>query len=552
MEYKELVKLYNNLESTTKNLKKRDFVSEFLKKAKTKELDILIPLILGNVYPKGKKDLGVASKTLKKVIIKSTGASKKEFEKVFKKTGDMGETAEKLVKAKTQQQLGKKKLKAKDVYKSLRKLPDIEGKGSESRKMSVLSGLISHATDKQAKYITRTALEKMRTGVGEGTVRDAIAKAFDKDKKKVEEVFNYIADYGKVARKAKKGELDKVSIEIGSPLKVMLARKSESLKEALGKFDNVAIETKYDGFRCAIHKDKDNITIFSRRLEDVTKQFPDLVELAKNGLSAKSCIVEGEVLAIHEDTERPMSFQKLSQRIQRKYDIEKMTEKIPIQMNLFDLVYYNGKNYMKKSLKERWKTLKKIVTESKNKFQLAQHIETKDKAKAKDFYKKALKAGQEGVIVKNLDAKYQPGKRVGYWLKVKPTMEPLDLVVVGAEWGEGKRAGWLSSYKLAARKGDDLIVVGKMASGFTEDQLDEMTKRLKKLVEDETGNTVKLKPKVVIEVNYEEIQKSPNYEGGYALRFPRLNRIRDDKSVADADTMKRIKRLYKQQRGRSS
>jgi DNA ligase-1 len=294
------------------------------------------------------------------------------------------------------------------------------------------------------------------------------------------------------------------------------------------------------------------VKIFSRRLEDVTDQFPEVVGWAKDRIKVKQCIVEGEILAIDPKTHAPKPFQQLSRRIRRKYNIEEVAKEIPVRMDLFDIVWVNGENWMKRPLSERWSELKKIIDESKGRFQLVNHIETKSLNEAEKFYKESLASGMEGLIVKNIDAHYDPGKRVGFWLKVKPIMEPLDLVVVGAEWGEGKRAKWLSSFILAVRdtRTQKFLENGKMASGLTEKQLEEMTVRLKKLITEEHGKSVKVKPDVVIEVGYEEIQRSPKYDTGYALRFPRLLRIRDDKAPKDANTVADVERLFKQQKKR--
>ena len=299
---------------------------------------------------------------------------------------------------------------------------------------------------------------------------------------------------------------------------------------------------------CQIHKDGSEISVFSRRMENVTKQFPDIVALARKYINCKQCIVEGEAVAIKEG--RPQPFQLLSKRIRRKYDIEKMVREIPVQINLFDLLYLDGVSYIDEPLTERWASLKKIVTQDKS-FRSADHLETTDIDDAAEFYEAALAASQEGVIVKNMEARYQPGKRVGFWLKVKEILEPLDLVVVGAEWGEGKKAMWLSSVILAAWKGNKLVATGRMASGFTEDQLEQLTKTLKPLIIKEEGKVVAVKPVVVIEIGYEEIQRSPKYESGYALRFPRLLRLRtEEKKPEDADTVTTIEKLFKMQRGR--
>ncbi|MBS3051352.1 MAG: ATP-dependent DNA ligase [Candidatus Aenigmarchaeota archaeon] len=442
--------------------------------------------------------------------------------------------------------LAKRELTTDQVFDNLRKLPSIAGQGSQDKKIGLIAELLSAASPKEARYIVRTALGQMRIGVAAGIVRDAIAKAFDKEPKEIERIYDILGDFGKVAEMAKRGKL-KAEIIVGIPLRVMLADRAADLKEAMEKFEHVAIETKYDGFRVQIHKNNNDVRIFSRRMDDVTRQFPDMAAMAKEGIKCGQCIVEGEALAIKAG--RPQPFQLLSKRIQRKYHIERMVKEIPVQVNLFDLLYIDGETYMNQPLAERWSALKKAVKESKS-FRLADHIETKDFAVANKFYKSSIASGQEGVIVKNSTAHYQPGKRVGYWLKVKEILDPLDLVVVGAEWGEGRRARWFSSVILAARDKGKLVSTGRMASGFTEEQLEELTKTLKPLIIGEEGKIAAVKPKVVLEIGYEELQKSPKYESGYAMRFPRLLNFRSDKSPEDCTTLKEIEKIYSLQRGR--
>ena len=543
MKYSKMVEVYEKLEATTKKLEKRDILADFYKKSDT--LNEVVLLSMGIVSTK--EELGLASEMVKKIIIKSSGTNDKELTKKFKETGDLGLTAEFFIKNKKQQSLAKRELTAEKVFENLKKLPEIIGSGSQDKKIDLVKELVSSASPKEARYIIRTVLGEMRIGVAAGIVRDAIAKAFDKEPKEIEHAFNITGNYGTVAEMAKENRL-KAEIIIGSPVRVMLADRSPDLKAALEEFENPAIEIKYDGFRMAIHKKDEKISLFSRRLDDVTNQFPEIVKWSRECLKSKECIVEGEVLAIGK--KGPLPFQQLSRRIQRKYDIEKMVKEIPVQVNLFDIIYYNKTNYMEKPLKERWNRLKEITKQIKN-FQLAEHIETKDMKKANEFYTKSLSMGQEGVIVKNMDAVYQPGKRVGYWLKVKPVMEPLDLVIVGATWGEGQRTKWLGSLLLAARSGKEFLSTGMMGSGLTEEQLKEVTKKLRKIITEEHGRSVKVKPQIVVEVGYEEIQKSPKYPSGYALRFPRLLRFREkEKKPSDADTVATIEKLYKQQRGR--
>ena len=551
MKYMELAELYRRLEATTKKLGKRDMLAEFYARCGDEKLYKAVVLSMGTVFPRGEQELGIAGELMKRIITKVTGAGGREVVEQFKKTGDLGSAAERLLLKRRQSTLGKKELTIDLVFDNLRKLPEISGAGSQDKKISLIAELLSSATPEEAKYIVRTTLGQMRIGVAAGIVRDAIAKAFGQPAKEVEHAYNLVGDYGHLAELAKKGRL-KAEIELYRPIHVMLAgRGGDDIKAAVESFKSAAIEIKYDGFRVSVHKRGNDVRVFSRRLEDVTRQFPDIAAWARERLRAKECIVDGEAVAYDAAKNRTLPFQQLSRRIQRKHDIEKMVREIPVQVNLFDIVYLGGRSLMKEPLRERWGSLKKIAKESKQ-FRLAGHIETNDAAEAEKFYNSALRAGQEGVIVKNLDAHYQPGRRVGFWLKVKPILEPLDLVIVGAEWGEGHKSKWLSSMLLACRKGSRLVETGRMASGFTEQQLEELTKKLKGLIVDEHGKFVRVKPQVVVEIGYEELQKSPKYPSGYAPRFPRLLRIRDpaEKGPKDADTLQTIEKIYRMQRRR--
>jgi len=544
MRYAEIVEIYEKLESTTKKLEKRDILADFYKKCPEEYLAKVVKLSIGEI-----EDLGIADEMMRRIIAKTYGVSTNEVTKKLKEIGDLGKVAEFFAQHRKQKSLASKKLTIDKILENFELLMKISGPGSQDKKINLVSELLSNAEGKEARYIVRTILGDMRIGVAEGVVRDAIAKAFNRDPKQVEHLYDVMGDFGRVAELSKAGKM-KVDIQLGRPVRVMLAERAKNLKEAMEAFEEPAIEIKLDGFRAQIHKEGNKITIFSRRLEDVTKQFPEIAKSAREHLKARDCIVEGEILAIDKNG-KPLPFQNLSRRIQRKYDIEKMVKEIPVMINLFELIYINGENWMHEPLKKRWNKLKEIVEPEKRRFELVEHIETKDLKEAEKFYERSLAMGEEGVIVKNLNAHYQPGKRVGYWLKVKPIMEPLDLVIYGGTWGTGKRAKWIGSIILAARMGDKFVPTGMMGSGLTEEQLEELTKRMKKIIIEEKGIEVKVKPEIVVEVAYEEIQKSPNYPSGYALRFPRLLRFREsEKRPEEIDTVATIEKLYKQQRGR--
>ena len=564
MKYSLLADYYERLESTSLKLKKTAILAELFRKVSSEDLERVVLLVQGRVYPKYTQlELGIATQMMIKAINRATGYSEKEIEEIFKKKGDLGLTAEECLKKKKQVTLFRKKLSLKDVFEKIRKLALITGEKSQEKKLSLIAELIVSAEPKEVRYIVRTILEELRTGVAEGIIRDAIAKAFllteksskeEKERaiKAVEYAWNVLSDFSEVAKIAReegiKG-LKKVKPILGKPLQVMLGLSAKNIEEVLEEFKKVVAEWKYDGMRTAIHKKGEKIWIFTRRQEDVTFQFPDIVELARKGLKAKECIVEGEALGIDPKSGNPLPFQKLSQRIHRKYEIDRMVKEIPIQVNLFDIIYLNGKILFSKPLKERWEILKKVVKPIPQKFQLAKHIVTDNLKILEKFYHEALEAGQEGIFLKVLNAPYIFGRHVGGWYKIKPVMETLDLVIIGAEWGTGIRAKWLSSYILACRDPDtgNFLACGMMGTGLTEEQFELMTKTLKPLIIKESGKKVMVKPKIVVEVAFQEIQKSPNYESGFALRFPRLVRVREDKSVEEVDTLSRVKRLFESQ-----
>ncbi|MEM5782586.1 MAG: ATP-dependent DNA ligase [Candidatus Aenigmatarchaeota archaeon] len=565
MKYALLAEVYEKLESISGKIEKTNIISKILTEASKDLLPKIVLLLNGRVFPSwSEEEIGIANQLMIRAIAKSYGIGVENVIKSFKKIGDLGLVAEEFASKRRQITLGVKELTIEKVFDNLQLIATQTGDGSQERKLNLITELLVQAKPKEAKYIVRTVLGELRVGVAEGIVRDAIAQAFKVSPEIVENAWFLNPDYGEIAKIAKeKGELGlkKVKIEIGKPIMVLLAEKAPSLEDAVKSFDKVALEYKYDGARMIIEKDeKNNFWIYTRRLENVTKAFPDVVELCKKGLKAKSCIVDGEGIAINPKNGRPMPFQFLSQRIKRKYDIEKAVKEIPVQLNLFDVVYLNGEILFDLPLEKRRKILSSIVKTIPGKLQLAKQLVAKDLKEAEKFYKEALDAGHEGLIVKNLEAKYQPGRRVaGGWLKVKPVMESLDLVIIGAAWGTGKRAGWLGSYILGCRDPDTgkFLECGMLGTGIKEKKTNpndvtflDMTKILKPYIEYEKGSEVKIKPKVVIEVAYEEIQKSPTYSSGWALRFPRFLRIRWDKGPEEADDLERIIHLYEIQKGK--
>src|SRR3989344_7879974 len=289
-------------------------------------------------------------------------------------------------------------------------------------------------------------------------------------------------------------------------------------------------------------------------MEDVTKQFPEVAEYAKEHINGKEFIIDCEAVGFDDKSKKYLPFQSISQRIKRKYDIEEIRKKFPVEVNVFDVIYYNGKSLMSLTLKERRELLEKIIDERKWKIVLTKKIVTSDKKEAEDFYNDALEAGMEGIMLKNINSIYVPGRYVNGWCKLKSILEPLDLAIVKSEWGEGKRAKWLSSYTIACQKNGELVETGKVSTGVKEKSegvsYEQITKLLKPLIISQKGKEVNVKPEIVIEVGYEEIQKSPTYSSGYALRFPKFLRYRPEKPINEIADIKTIEKIYKSQRGK--
>jgi len=554
MHYKELVEVYSKLEKTTKRLEKVDIISEFLKKTDRGDLSKVINLLQGKVYASWEDlKLGMNERLILKVINQSTGISQDKVENLWKKKGDLGKVAEELMKNKPQMTLMSKKLTLDKVYENLRKLSELEGEGTVGRKVSLVAELLSNANFEEAKHIVNTVMGDLRVGVASGIIRDSIAKAFDRDAKEIEDNYNLCVDYGIVAELCREGKLE-LNLTPGKPIKLMLAIKVDNIKYALKAVDKPAqCEYKLDGARIQCHFDGKKINLFTRNMENVTNQFPDISDHLKNNVKAKSYILDAEACGISKEG-RYLPFQNISKRIKRKHDIEKMARDFPIELNVFDVMYYNGNSLMDEPLIKRRKILEKIIKEKKGKIILTKKLVSDDENKIKEFYDEALAAGTEGLMVKNLQSGFKPGRYVNGWVKLKPIMEPLDLVITGAVWGEGKRSKWLSSFIISCKHEDGYLEIGKVGSGVKEKnegvKFSELTKELKKLIINEKGKYVEIKPKIIIEVAYEEIQKSPSYSSGYALRFPRILRDRTvDKGLSDVDSLERIKKIYNNQRG---
>jgi DNA ligase-1 len=551
-EFKVLAELGEKLEKTTSRNSMVNLVAEFLRNLSIDEVEPATTMILGrSLPPNDSRTLEVNWATVSSIINRSVTVDSEGFMKVFGKTGDLGETIKNIFennKIRRQARLVQKPLTILEVRQILETIAKTSGTGSRERKKRLLEILLGENTPVEIKYIVKILIGEMRTGFHEGLMELAVAKAFNVPSKLVTRAHMVVGDIGEVAKAAKtrgREGVSKFRVQVFRPIKPMLAQTAEDVKEALNQHGGrTAFEYKLDGVRVQIHISKRNIRIFSRRITDVTESFPEIVQKARAQICANEAILEGEIIAIGE-SDSPVSFQYLMRRFRRLHKIEDMVEKIPVQLQLFDLIYLDGESLVDQPYFKRRKKLEKIsgnIPLVKQKIVCSQN-------EADSFLKEAIDKGHEGLIAKKMESIYTPGIRGKLWFKIKLSLEPLDLVIVAAEYGYGRRHNWLSDYYLASRDSetDKFFVVGKTFKGLTDNEIIEMTRRLKKLTVEEEGRKVTVIPRIVVEVEYNEIQESQKYECGMALRFARISRVRDDKRPDEADTIQRIREIFEKQ-----
>jgi len=554
MEYATLAAVYRSVEATQADTEKTAALADLFRDAGDL-LPVVVRLARGKVYPRyAATDLGVSSSLTQAAVEKATGVDANRIEEWWKETGDLGAAAERAVAERTQQTLASTPLTVERVHDTLRELAEYEGAGSQERKVDAVAGLVSDADPAEARFVVRTALGHLRIGVGDGTVRDALAAAFDVPVDAVERAHQLTNDVALVAETARdEGEtgLHELDVELFRPVEAMLARAADDLEAGLadvGTGDTAYLEVKYDGARVQLHKDGDDVRVFTRRMEDVTAQFPDAVEAVRAGVDADRCILDGELVGYDPDTGDPVAFQRFSKRIKRKYGVEELAAEIPVTLHLFDCLH-DGDSLLDDPLAARLDRLDVLIDPIPGDIERARHQTPDGLDAVETFYREALSAGHEGVMCKNPEAAYTPGRRVDTMAKVKPTMEPLDLVVTRAKYSEGRRSEQLGRLYLACYDADRdaLREVGRLSTGYTDEELAALTERLEPLIRERDGRDVDLDPAVVLEVEYEEIQESTEYGSGYALRFPRFLAVREDLAPTDADTHERVERLYEEQ-----
>jgi DNA ligase-1 len=577
MLFREVVDYYEQLEATTKRLEMTDILAALLSKTPPAEIDKVVYMTLGELYPAYVGlELGVAEKLAARAIRQVSGAGEKELNELFSRHGDLGTVAELLLRTKEQTTLFVQELTVEEVYGSLEKIAKASGPGAVDVKTAVLSKLLAMATPIEAKHIVRIVTGKMRLGVADMTVLDALAKAFGGDREVYERAYNLSSDIGLVAKTAAVEGVEGVSkfrVRVGIPVRCMLAERLSSAVEILEKMDGVGFtEYKYDGERMQIHKAEEKVWIFSRRQENITQQYPDVVEAVEKYVKAAEAILECEAVPLDPDTGETLPFQELMHR-KRKKEIERAAEEYPVALYFFDILYVDGEDMTTKPFLERRKMLEKVVVEDER-VKHSTGLLTHSPEEVEKIFAEAVEAGCEGVIVKSVgeDSVYRAGARGWQWIKFKrdyrsEMIDTVDLAVVGAFHGRGRRRGKFGALLTAVYNEDRDVfqTVCKVGSGFKDEDLERFTEMINQLkiphkharVESLMTPDVWVEPSIVLEIIGAEVTLSPVHtcawgvlkEGyGLGIRFPRYTgRLRTDKKPEDATTDREIVEMYRRQ-----
>ncbi len=581
LKFSEVANAFERIEATTKRLEMTSLLVDLIKETPKDEVSKVVYIIQGKLYPDYVGvELGLAEKLLIKAAAEVSSKPERLVEEDYKKTGDLGLSVEKLLRKKSQITLVRRPLTVKIVYETFDKIAHATGSGSVETKIRLLTSLLNDATPLEGKFIARMAVGKLRLGVADMTVLDGLAVAYGGDKvarEPIERAYNLSSDLGYVADVVAHEGLEgirKFKITVGRPIRPMLCERLPAAKDILEKLGGEgAAEYKYDGLRIQAHLSPKGVQLFSRRLENITDQFPDVAKRLQSCVRAKEAIVEGECVAVDANTGDMLPFQVISQRRGRKYEIKRMSEEIPVTVFLFDVLFLNGRDLTLSPYLERRKELVKI-TEPSEHVVIAQQFVTNEPKKLEQLMDEAVASGCEGLVVKSISEQstYQAGARGWLWIKYKRSykaevQDTFDLVPVGAFAGRGRRAGSYGALLMAVynKKEDVFETLCKLGSGFTDQDLADLPKMMEQSVIKHRNPRVSslmepdvwFAPSAVLEVAADEITLSPLHtcgrnvirpSSGLALRFPRFTgNWRKDKSAEDATTSQEVLGMYQKQ-----
>lgn len=556
------------LSQESSTLNKIEIICNSIKEIKSDDELYLFSLYLtGVVYPSSvQKTINVGGAWVREATIKLLEIDKEAWDKAYKEFGESGETVQYLLST---HETRNTNAEAGDLFTEIKNTQNnsndehgialqdfknyIELLNQNSKslvKVSIIQELLSKLDPLEAKYAMKILLGRMRIGVQEPTVEESIAKAFEIDKKQVKLLNFYIGDIGEVAVRSKHKNFENVEFQLLHPIRTMLASAEVEISEIFGRMgESVWAEYKYDGMRSHIHKKGDQIEIFTRDLKNVTKQFPEVAEIFKD--VAHNFLIDGEIVPYKNG--KIGMFAELQRRLGKKENIEEIAQNNPMSFIAYDILYLDGEIVLEKTLSERRELLESTFGK---KLMYSTKAVVKNEKEFMDFFMQSKSEGREGLLIKNPNSQYEPGKRGIHWLKYKQTLDPLDVVVMIAEYGEGKNAKYLSNYTFGVwdEKKENIIPVGRVYSGAKEEDLKYFTEYLPTIATEELPRGFKLEPRVIFEVGFENVQKSERYISGFAVRFPRILRIRkdgrfDDKGLDEINTIKDVENAWKKLNG---
>ena len=578
MEFSLLANAFNKMESTRKRLELTQYLVELFKDTPHDIITNIVYLLQGKLRPEFEGvELGVAEKLAIKAISKSSGTPIKKIEQEYRNSGDLGHVASVILEQKTQTTFLAQDITVERVYETLFKIAKLEGVRSQDMKIKYISSLLNDATPMEARFILKLLLGTLRLGIAENTVMDALSIAFSGDKKNrntLEHAYNVSSDLGKVAHVIAVdgiGGVQKFQINMFSPVRPMLADRVKSESEVIKKMGKSAAEYKLDGERVQVHLKDGKVILYSRSIENITKYYPDIVEKIPTVIDAASAILEAEAVAVNEDSGEFLPFQELMHR-RRKHGIEKAVMQYPITVNFFDVLYHDGESLLQVDYSQRREKLEKIVKED-DFVRCIPMVIVKNENDIEEFLENSINSGCEGLMLKMLDKPYQAGARGSHWLKLKREYrnelgDSLDLVVIGAFFGRGRRTGRYGTFLLASydEDSDTFTSICKVGTGFTDEYLDRLYQILSSKVtikknpriDSNMESDVWFEPELVIEVVASEITLSPIHraardvirnESGLALRFPKFTgKIRLEKMAENASTNQEVIALYSGQK----